>query len=47
MPFKSEKQRRYMHANEPKVADRWEKYADGGMIKKLAKSVRFRDLPGL
>jgi len=25
MPFKSEKQRRYLHANEPEVAKRWEK----------------------
>ena len=23
MPFKSEKQRRYMHANLPKIAKRW------------------------
>jgi len=25
MPFKSEKQRRYMHAKHPKIAKRWEK----------------------
>lgn len=25
MPFKSEKQRRYMHANHPKIAKRWER----------------------
>ena len=25
MPFKSEKQRKYMHANLPKIAKRWEK----------------------
>jgi len=25
MPFKSEKQRRWMHANEPEMADKWEK----------------------
>ena len=25
MPFKSEKQRKWMHANEPEMADRWEK----------------------
>tara|TARA_R100001443_G_scaffold2884_1_gene9475 strand:- start:5296 stop:6627 length:1332 start_codon:yes stop_codon:yes gene_type:complete len=31
MPFKSEKQRRYLHANHPKIAKRWEKeYAGGG-----------------
>lgn len=23
-PFKSEKQRRYLHANHPKLAERWE-----------------------
>ena len=25
MPFKSEKQRRWMHANEPEMATKWEK----------------------
>jgi len=25
MPFKSEKQRRWMHANEPDLAKKWEK----------------------
>jgi len=25
MPFKSEKQRRFMHAKHPKIAERWEK----------------------
>ena len=33
MPFKSEKQRRYMHANLPKIAQRWEKkYKNGGNV---------------
>ena len=33
MPFKSEKQRRYMHANLPKIAQRWEKkYNAGGSV---------------
>ncbi len=33
MPFKSEKQRRYMHANHPKIAQRWEKkYNAGGRV---------------
>ena len=33
MPFKSEKQRRYMHANLPKIAQRWEKkYYAGGSV---------------
>ena len=31
MPFQSEKQRRYLHANHPEIAKRWEKeYANGG-----------------
>ena len=25
MPFKSEKQRKWMHANKPKMAKKWEK----------------------
>ena len=25
MPFKSEKHRRWMHANKPKMAEKWEK----------------------
>ena len=34
MPFKSEKQRRYMHTNLPKIAQRWEKkYRTGGSVK--------------
>jgi len=34
MPFKSEDQRRYMHANHPKIAQRWEKkYRTGGSVK--------------
>ena len=33
MPFKSEKQRRYMHANHPEIAKRWEKeYKKGGRV---------------
>ena len=32
--FKSEKQRRYMHANHPEIAKRWEKeYTKGGRVK--------------
>ena len=32
MPFKSEKQRRYLYANEPEVAKRWsKKYGDKTM----------------
>jgi len=34
MPFQSEKQRRYMHANLPEIAQRWEKdYAGGGITR--------------
>ncbi len=34
MPFKSEKQRRYLHANHPEIAKRWERdYADGGITR--------------
>ena len=34
MPFKSEKQRKYMHANHPEIAKRWEKeYTKGGRVK--------------
>ena len=34
MPFESQKQRRYMHANLPKIAQRWEKkYRKGGRVK--------------
>ena len=32
MPFKSEKQRRWMHANEPEMAKKWERYAEGGSV---------------
>jgi len=33
MPFQSEKQRRYLHANHPEIAKRWEKkYANGGVL---------------
>jgi hypothetical protein len=33
MPFQSEKQRRYLHANHPEIAKRWEKeYAHGGIL---------------
>jgi len=32
MPFQSEKQRRYLHANHPEIAKRWERdYANGGV----------------
>ena len=38
MPFKSEKQKRWMHANKPKMAKRWEKdYKKGGGMPKNKK----------
>ena len=38
MPFKSEKQRKWMHANDPKMAKRWEKK------KKVKKETKVRRL---
>jgi hypothetical protein len=38
MPFKSEKQRRWMHANNPKMAKKWEKE------KKMKKETKVREL---
>ena len=38
MPFKSEAQRRFMHARHPKIAKRWEKHTPKG--KKLPKKVK-------
>ena len=38
MPFKSEKQRRWMHANKPKMAKKWEKK------KKREAQVRIKEL---
>ena len=36
MPFKSEKQRRYLHINKPTIAKAWErKYLSGGEVSKL------------
>ena len=47
MPFKSEKQRRYLFANEPEVARKFadETRASGGMIRKsLGNMMRLPDL---
>ena len=38
MPFKSEAQRRWMHVNEPEMADRWEEHTPKG--KKLPERVK-------
>ena len=32
MPFKSNKQRRWMHENKPKMAEEWEEYPQGGYL---------------
>ena len=32
MPFKSNKQKRWMHANKPEMAKKWEKYLNGGTL---------------
>ena len=34
MPFKSERQRRYLHAKHPQIAARWEKEAKKGKTHK-------------
>ena len=34
MPFKSEKQRRYLHSKHPKIAERWEKEKKRGQGKR-------------
>jgi len=40
MPFQSEKQRRYMHANLPEIAKRWERdYATGGISNHFRKKL--------
>ena len=39
MPYRSEKQRRYMHAKHPEIAARWDKKY-GGKIKPKKRSSR-------
>lgn len=34
MPYRSAKQRRYMHAKHPKIAARWDKKYGGKIVKK-------------
>ena len=41
MPFKSEKQRKWMHANDPEMAKKWEK--EGGKLKR-EKYMKIREL---
>jgi len=40
VPFKSEKQRRYMHAKHPEIAERWEREAKQGRTGKKAQGKR-------
>lgn len=45
MPFKSEKQKRYLFANEPKIAERWMK-EEKGKFGKSPKGEQNRNNPG-
>lgn len=38
MPFKSQSQRKWMYANDPEMAEKWEKHTPKG--KKLPKKVK-------
>ena len=45
MPFKSEKQRRYLYANHPEIAEKWSKnYRDGGEVKKEGLEAKVEEL---
>jgi hypothetical protein len=37
MPYRSEKQRAFMHAQHPKIAARWDKETGGKVVKKASK----------
>ena len=36
MPYRSERQRRFMHAKHPKIAARWDEEYGGKVVKKKA-----------
>lgn len=36
LPYKSERQRKYMHAKHPEIAARWDKETGGKVVKKKA-----------
>ena len=38
MPYKSDKQRKYMHAKHPDIAARWDKETGGKVVRKKAKA---------
>ena len=40
MPYKSAKQRRYMHAKHPTIAKRWDKKYGGKVVKKKSTAKR-------
>ena len=40
MPFKSEKQRRFMHSKHPTIAKRWEREAKSGKGTKRKRSTK-------
>lgn len=40
MPYRSQKQRRYMHAKHPAIAARWDKRYGGAVRPKLHHSLR-------
>lgn len=42
MPYKSAKQRRYMHAKHPEIAARWDKKYGGKIRKKTRSATRKR-----
>lgn len=42
MPYKSDKQRRFMHAKHPDIAKRWDKETGGKVVKKVAKKATKR-----
>ena len=42
MPYRSEKQRRFMHARHPEIAARWDKEYGGRIVPKKHKLKRVR-----
>lgn len=47
MPFRSEKQRKFMHAKHPEIADKWEEKYGSKPVKKSKKKKRNKALEGL
>lgn len=40
MPYRSERQRRFMHAKHPRIAERWDKEERGGKVVKKKRKKR-------